>query len=131
MRTRHWCGPTPLGHLGRCGGHMHQHSTSGIRRKEKKKDEKVTPHMLTYGAIWVCRLTSLVICINDKSCDIREGNATIRSEIWTTNIRPLGFQDIRDCVTLWGLILRSSRWTIREVYHGYSLTIIALWDSTS
>ena len=31
----------------------------------------------------------------------------IRSEILTMNIRSLGFQDIRECVTLWGLILRS------------------------
>ena len=29
---------------------------------------------------------------------------TIRSEIWTTNIHSLGFQDIRECVVLWRLI---------------------------
>jgi hypothetical protein len=28
-----------------------------------------------------CGLTSLVVCINDKFCDIRERNVTIRSEI--------------------------------------------------
>ena len=32
---------------------------------------------------------------------------TIRSEIWTTNIRSLGFRDIGECLTLWKLILRS------------------------
>ena len=42
-------------------------------------------------------MTSLTICINDKFCDIR-------SEIQTTNIPSLGFQDIRECVTLWRLI---------------------------
>ena len=63
--------------------------------------------MLTHGAMRGCGLTSLVVCINDKFCDIRERNVTIRSEIWTTNIRSLGFQDVRECVTLWRLILRS------------------------
>ena len=63
--------------------------------------------MLTHGAMWGCELTSLVVCINDKFCDIRERNVTIRNEIWTTNICSLGFPDIRRCVTLWRLILRS------------------------
>jgi hypothetical protein len=52
-----------------------------------------------------CGLTSLVLCINDKICDIRGRNATIRNEIWTTNIRSLGSlgcRDIREWVTLWG-----------------------------
>ena len=63
--------------------------------------------MLTHGAMRECDLTSLVVCSNDKFCDIRERNVTVRSEIWTTNIRSLGFWDIRECMTLWGLILRS------------------------
>jgi hypothetical protein len=63
--------------------------------------------MLTHGAMRGCRLTSLVVCINDKFHDIRERNVTIRSEIWTTNIRSLRFWDIRECETLWGLVLRS------------------------
>jgi hypothetical protein len=71
------------------------------------KKKKVTLHMLTHGAIQGCGLTSLVVCINDKICDIREKNVTIRSEIWTTNIRSLGFRDIREWVTLWRLILWS------------------------
>ena len=28
--------------------------------------------MLTHGAMQGCALTSLVVCINDKFCDIRE-----------------------------------------------------------
>ena len=52
-------------------------------------------------------LTSLVVRINDKIYDIRKRNVTVRSGIWTTNMRSLGFQDIREWVTLWGLILRS------------------------
>ena len=39
--------------------------------------------MLTRGAMSCCGLTSLVVCIDDK------------------------FRDIRECVTLWRLILRS------------------------
>jgi hypothetical protein len=50
---------------------------------------------------------------NDKFCDIRERNVTIRSEILTTNICSLGFRDIREHVTLWRLILQILGW-IRE-----------------
>jgi hypothetical protein len=42
-----------------------------------------------------------------KYCGIRERNVIIRNEIGTTNIRSVGFWDIRGCVTLWGLILRT------------------------
>ena len=63
--------------------------------------------MLAHGAMRGCRLTSLVVCTNDKIRDIRERKVTIRSEIGTTNIRSLGIQDIREWQTLWGLILRS------------------------
>jgi hypothetical protein len=61
--------------------------------------------MLTHGAMRGCGLTSLVVCINDEVHDIREKNVITRSEIWTTNIRSLRFQDIRKCVTIWRLIL--------------------------
>jgi hypothetical protein len=37
--------------------------------------------MLTHGATRGCGLTFLVVCINEKNCDIRERNVTIRSEI--------------------------------------------------
>ena len=40
-------------------------------------------------------LTSLKVCNNFKSHDIREGNVIIRSEIEFENIRSLGFQDFR------------------------------------
>ena len=76
---------------------------------KNKNKNKVTLHILTYGAMWGCKLTSLKVCINDKFCDIRERiqNVTIWSEIWTMSIRSLGLQDIRECETLYGLILRS------------------------
>ena len=61
--------------------HMHA-STFNKRLKKKKKknhNKKVTLHMLTHGArVWVA---SLVVYINDKFCDIRERNVTIKSEI--------------------------------------------------
>ena len=59
--------------------------------------------MLPQGAMRGCGLTSWVVCIDDKFCDIRERNVTIKREIGTTNIRSLGFRDIRECVTLWSL----------------------------
>jgi hypothetical protein len=73
----------------------------------KRKNKKVTLDMLTHGAMWGCGLTSLVVYINDNFRGIRERNVTIRSEIWTTNIRSLGFRDIREWVTSWRLILWS------------------------
>ena len=72
---------TPVGLPRRCGTCMHQHSTSGIRRRRKKKNEnkRVTLHILTHGAMRGCGLTSLVVCINDKNlwykgekCDNKE-----------------------------------------------------------
>ena len=59
---------------------------------------KVTLHILTHGTMRGCGLTSLVVCNNDKFCDIRERNVTIRS-----GTRSLGFQDIGECVILWSL----------------------------
>jgi hypothetical protein len=79
------------------------------KNKKKNKNKKVTLHMLTHGTMWGCGLTSLVVCINDKCCDIRERNVTIRSEIWTRFMCSLGFHDIRECVTLWRLKL----WNVR------------------
>ena len=73
--------------------------------KKKKKKNMVTLHMLTHGPMWGCELTSLVVCINGKLRDIRKRNVT-RSEFWTTNIRPLGSRDMKECVTLWRLTLR-------------------------
>ena len=57
----------------------------------------MTLHILTHGAIRGGRgLTSLVVCINDKKCDIRERNVAIRSEIQIVNLRSLGFRDTRE-----------------------------------
>ena len=83
----------------------HVHAPT-FNKWHKKKNKKVTLHILTHGAMRGCGLTSLVVCINDKICDIRERYVTIRSEIWTTYNFSLGFWDIREWVTLWGLILR-------------------------
>jgi hypothetical protein len=84
------------------------HAPTINKWKKKKKEKKKTLHMLTHEAIWGCGFTSLVVCINDKFHDIWEKNVTIRTEI-STNIRPLGFGDIRECVILWRLILQSWR----------------------
>ena len=84
---------TPLGLPGRCGMCMHQH----FNKWKKKK----TLHMLTHDAMRWCELTSLMICIIDEICDIRERNVTIRSEVWITNLCSLRFRDIM------GLILGS------------------------
>ena len=54
-----------------------------------------------------CGLDSLVVYFNVKLRDIWEGNMTIRSEIWTEDIHPLGFQDIREGITFKGLVLRN------------------------
>ena len=87
------------------------------KKKKKNTNKKVTLHMLTHGTIWGCGLTCLMICIHDKFRDIRERNVTIRSHIWTTNITSLWFQDIRECVTLWRLIL----WSLRCINRGWNV----------
>ena len=99
---------TPLGLPGQCGIGMHQHSTSDSRRRRRIRRHSTYWHMVHCEGVG---LTSSVDCVNDMIFDIRERNVTIRSEIWTTNIRSLGFQDIREWVTLWGLILWSLRCT--------------------
>ena len=112
--------------------HMHAPTFNKWQKKKKK-----TLHILTHGAMRGCGLTSLVVCINDKICDIRERNVTIRSEIWTTNIRSLGFQDIREWVIIWRLILQSlgctsldlaenllSDWLIMGTYNQVKYTYI-------
>ena len=84
-----------------CRAMWHMHAPTFNKWHYKKK--KMQLHILTRG----CGLTSLMVYINEKIRDIRERNMTIRSEIWTMNIRSLGFRDIREWVILWGLILRS------------------------
>jgi hypothetical protein len=75
--------------------------------KKKNKNKKVTLRMLTHGTMRGCGLISWAICNNDIFHDIRERNMTTRSEIWSANIRFLGFMEIRRRMTLWGLISRS------------------------
>ena len=96
---------TPLGLLGRWGISMHQHSTCGIKRRRRKKKCE-TPHINTWrnARLWVDFFDGLQY---DKSYDIRKRNMITKSEIWTTNIRTLGFHDIREWVILRELILWS------------------------
>ena len=108
---------TPLG-LSRAMCRTHA-PTFNKWQQQKKKMKMVALHMLTHGAMRRCGLTSLVVCIDDKFCDMRERNVTIRSEIWIMNIGSLGFRDIRECVTLWGLILRRL---------GCSLVLMGYWE---
>ena len=61
-----------------------------------------------------------MVCIDDKFCDIKERNVTIRSENQTTNIYSLGFWDIRECVTLWRLILWSLGCTRYSIMLGWN-----------
>ena len=62
--------------------HMHAQAFNKWHKKMKKKNknETVTLHILTHGAMRGCGLTSLVVCINDKICNIKERNVIIRSE---------------------------------------------------
>jgi hypothetical protein len=46
---------------------MHQHSTSGIRRRRREEGDA---SIVDIGTMRGCGLTSLVVCINDKIHDI-------------------------------------------------------------
>ena len=114
----------------RCDICMHWHSTSAIRRRIRRW-QSTYRHMAQWEG---CELTSLVVYIKNIFYDIRKINVTLRSQIWTTNIRSLGFWDIRERVTLWGLILRSLGCIYRErlegiaMCHGYCM---GLWPTYS
>ena len=111
-----WCGE--LTWPSRVMWHMHSPTFNKWQKKKKKK----TLHILTHGTMCGCGLTSLVVYINDPIRDIEERNLTIRSEICSMHIRSLGFQDIRECVMLWKLILRSLGCTMRSLtYHSNML----------
>ena len=73
-----WCGVVCSTWLARAMWQMHAPMSN---KWQKKNNKKVTLHMLTHGTMRGCGLISLVVCVNDKFCDIRERNATIRSEI--------------------------------------------------
>ena len=100
-------GSTPLGLPRQCGKGMHKHSTSDIRRRTKIRRWHSTRWHMTQceGVSWLLWWFALMT----KFRDVRERNVATRSEIWTTNIRSLGFRDIREWVPLWGLILRRLR----------------------
>ena len=88
---------------------LHMHAPTLNKWHKTNKNKNKTLHILIHGAmhnvrVWV---DFFGICINDKICDTRERNVPIKSEIWTTNIRSLGFWDIREWVTLRKLILWS------------------------
>ena len=122
---------TPLGHPGRRGICMHQHSMSGKRRRRRRIRRwhstywhKAQCEGVGWLLWWVASMT--------KIRDIREWNVTIGSEIWTTNILSLGFCDIREWVISWRLILRSlgciaSRGALS--WDLWSLEIISLFHS--
>ena len=111
------------------------------RHKKKNKNRKVTLHILTHGAMQGRGLTSLVVFVNDQICNIRERNMTIRSEIWTKNVRSLGFQDIREWVLLWRLIIQSLGCTLggrlgrpQQFQHGkclHHLMFLHIWRKIS
>ena len=103
-----WYGPLHLAFPGDVAYACTDIQQVAKEEEKKNKTKKVTLHILTHSAIQLwCELTSLVVYIDNKICDIRERIVTVRSEICTTNIRSLGFWDIRDWVILWGLMLRN------------------------
>ena len=91
--------PTPVGLPERCGICMHQHSTSGIRRRRSRWCSTYWHMVQCEGVGWLLWWFAIMTKYS--------WNVTIRSEIWTTNIGSLGFQDIREWVILSRLILRS------------------------
>ena len=107
-----------------CGICMHQHST--CRRIRIRRWHSTYWHMAQCEGCW---LTSLTACINDKIRDIRERNVTIRSEIWTTNIRSLGFRDIREWVILWGVDIMEFRVYMFASERGMGFMPYFLWAS--
>ena len=80
MQHIKWCGVVHSASPTQAMWRMHA-PTFNKWQKKKKKNKKVTLHILTHGAMQGCGLTSLVVCINDKIHDIRERKVTIRSEI--------------------------------------------------
>jgi hypothetical protein len=56
--------------------------------------------MMTMWFVRACGLKSLVICFDIIFFDIWEKNMAVRSEIMTENIHSLGFQGIREVVTI-------------------------------
>ena len=67
-----WCGPLHLAFLGTVA-----YACTNIQEEEEEED---TPHIDTWDN-GGCGLTSLVVCINGKTRDIRERTMTTRSDI--------------------------------------------------
>ena len=65
----------PLGLPKQCDKFMHQQ----FNKWHKKK--KMTLHVLTHGTMRGFGLNSMMVCINGKTCELRERNVTIRSNI--------------------------------------------------
>ena len=81
------------------------------KRNKKRKWHSTYWHMAQCeGVGWLLWWFALL-----KICDIRERNVTIRSEVWTMNIRSLGFRDIREWVILWGLYY--GVWGVHFLFH--------------
>ena len=104
----------PLGLPKRRGICMHHHSTSGIRRRRRRRRHSTYwPMAQCEGVVWLLWWFAL-------------------SEIWTTNIRSLGFQDIREQVILWRLILQSLKCIASMIKYsiniGYNISVcISPW----
>jgi hypothetical protein len=94
-----------LGLLGWCGRSMHQHSTGGIRRKIRRRIRRwhsTCWHMAQCEGVgwllgWFALMTHFVT--KGEKCDDKE---------WDLNYEhPFPrISDIRECMTLWRLILR-------------------------
>ena len=76
---------TPLGLPRQRGGRMHQHSTSGIRRRTRRWHSTCWHMAQCEGVCWLLWWFALMT----KFRDIRERNVTIRSEIWIVNMRSI------------------------------------------
>ena len=120
----HWCGPLHLVFP----GNVAYASTNIPQVTYEEEEDSIYWHMTMQG----CGLTSLVICINDRICDIRERNVTIKSEIWSRNICSLGVGDIREWVILWKVILRSLGCIWKSEMSAFPKSTINLgrWSST-
>ena len=67
-------------------------------------DSNYNDENVTRASVW---FDYLVVYFNVETCDMWEINVTMRSETKIKNIRSLGFQDIREGVTLRRLVLQS------------------------
>ena len=64
--------------------------------------------------MWACGFNSLVVYFYVNTRDIREEYMTTRSELYTEDIRSLGFRDVREGVTWRRLILWSLEYIVLD-----------------